>query len=86
MFVGPVSTWLQANGWANAQNSPVQQVIAEQASAHASLAGAHSDYFLGTAGLAAIAAARRLQAKKQPEPVSLQTLIRATGTIIDKLA
>jgi hypothetical protein len=86
MFVGPMSTWLQANSWANAQGSPIQQVITEQVSANASFAGAQSDYFLGTAGLAATAALKRLQAQGKPEPVALASLIAAAGNIINKLA
>ena len=86
MFVGPVSTWLQANSWANAQASPIRQLITEQVSANAALASAQSDYFLGTAGLAATAAAVRLQAQGKPEPISVETLIAAAGKIIDKLA
>ena len=86
MFVAPVSTWLQANSWANAQNSPIQRIITEQVSANAALAGAQSDYFLGAAGLAASSAAKRLQAQGKPESLALATLIAVAGNIINKLA
>jgi hypothetical protein len=86
MLVGPVSTWLQANSWANAQTSPIQSVIMEQVAADASLASAHSNYFLGTAGLVASAAAKRLQANGKPEAAALGALIAAAGNLINKLA
>jgi len=50
------------------------------------LANAQSDYFLGTAGLAANAAAVRLHAQRKPQPPSVETLIAAAGKIIDRLA
>ena len=86
MFVGPASTWLQANSWAIAQASPIRQLITEQISANATLANAQSDYYLGTAGLAAGAVAVRLHAQRKPQPVSVQILIAAAGKIIDRLA
>ena len=86
MFVGPVSTWLQANSWANAQASPIRQLITEQISTNAALASAQSDYFLGIAGLAAAVAGKRLQAQGKPEALSVETLIAAAGGIINKLA
>jgi len=86
MFVAPVSTWLQANNWANAQGSPIQQVITEQMSANAALASAQSDYVLGVVGLAAGAAAKRLLAQETPAPAALETLIAAAGNIINRLA
>ena len=86
MFLGPVSTWLQSNGWASAQASPIQQVITEQVATSSSFANTQSDYFLGSASLAATAAARRLHAAGKPEPVAVASLIAAGGNIIDKLA
>jgi len=86
MLVGPVSTWLQANSWATAQASPIRQFITEQISVNATLANAQSDYLLGTAGLAANAAAARLHAQRKAQPTSVQTLIAAAGKIIDRLA
>ena len=86
MLVGPVSTWLQANSWATAQASPIRQLITGRISADATLANAQSDYFLGIAGLAANAAAARLQTQRKPEPISLATLIAAGGKILDRLA
>ena len=60
--------------------------MTEQVAAGAALASAHASYFQGTAGLAASAAAKRLQARMKPEPISLQTLIAAAGHIINRLA
>jgi hypothetical protein len=59
MVVGQVSTWLQANDWANGQTSPTQQAITEQAVANAALASAQANYYQGIASLAATAARRR---------------------------
>jgi hypothetical protein len=86
MFVGPVSTWLRANSWANAQISPIQGVIMEQDAANASLASAQSNYFLGTGTLAATAATKRLKTEGKPESIALAMLIAATGNIVNKVA
>ena len=86
MVVGSVSTWLQANDWANGQVSPVQQVITEQAAANAALASAQSNLYQGTASLAAMAALKRLLAAGKPEPAAVRTLIGAAGLILDKIA
>lgn len=86
MFVAPVSTWLQANSWANTQGPPIQQVMTVQDVADAAFASAQSNYFQGTAGLAAMVALKRLQAAGKPEPAALQTLIVAAGPILNKIA
>jgi hypothetical protein len=86
MVVGQVSTWLQANDWANGQTSPTQQVITEQAVADAALASAQANYYQGMASLAATAALKRLLAEGKPEPAALRTLIGAAGLILDKVA
>jgi hypothetical protein len=86
MVVSSVSTWLDANSWANGQASPQQQVITEQAVANAALASAQSNFYQDTAGLAAMAALRRLLAEGRPEPAAVRTLIGAAGLLIDKVA
>jgi hypothetical protein len=86
MFVAPVSTWMQANSWANTQGSPIQQVMTVQDVADAAFASAQTDYFQGTAGLAGMAALKRLQAAGKPEPAPLQTLIGAVGAILNTIA
>jgi hypothetical protein len=86
MVVGSVSTWLQANDWANGQALPVQQVVTEQAVANAALANAQSNFYRGTASLAAMAALKRLLAEGKPEPATVRTLIGAAGLILDKIA
>jgi hypothetical protein len=86
MVVGSVSTWLQANDWANGQALPVQQVVTEQAVANAALASALSSFYRGTASLAAMAALKRLLAEGKPEPAAVRTLIGAAGLILDKIA
>jgi hypothetical protein len=86
MVAGQVSTWLQANDWANGQVSPAQQDISEQVVANAAFAGAQSNYYQGVASLAATAALKRLLAEGQAEPAALRTLIGAAGLIIDKVA
>ena len=86
MVVGSVSTWLQANNWANGQASPTQQVVTEQAAANSALASAQSNYYQGMAALAATVALKRLLAQGKPEPAALRTLIGAAGLILDKVA
>jgi hypothetical protein len=86
MFVAPVSTWLQANSWANTQGSPIQQVMPVQDVADAAFASPQTFYSLGTAGPAAWGAHTRLQAAGKPEPAPLQTLIVAAGTILNTIA
>jgi len=86
MFVGSVSTWLQANDRADGQALPVQQPMTEQAVAAAAFAGAQSSLYQSIAGLAATAALKRLLADGQPEPAALRTLIGAAGLILDRVA
>ena len=86
MLVGSISTWVQANEWANGQTSPAQQTLTEQAAANVALASAQSNYYQGTASLAAAAALKRLLGQGKPEPSALRTLIGAAGLIFDKTA
>ena len=51
MLAGPISTWLQTNTWANGHAWSAQQLVTQQVGA--AFAAAQSNYYQGTAALAA---------------------------------
>jgi hypothetical protein len=84
--VGSVSTWLQANNWANGQASLTQQVVTEQAAANSALASAQSNYYQGIAGLAVTVALKRLLAQGKPEPARAESQRSSVPDATGKLA